>query len=62
MASKEQLEGVARVFDALAVSSIVAASVGATGHGVMTSVEIISLVVLSPILMVTAWILRRPKK
>jgi len=38
-ASKEQKEGVARVFDTLAASSIIAAVVGFTGHGVMTALE-----------------------
>jgi len=62
MASKEQLEGVARVFDTLAASSIIAAVVGFTGHGLMTSLEMIGLVVLAPLLLAFAWTLRGTKK
>jgi len=57
-ASKEQKEGVARVFDMLAASSIIGAVAGITGHGVITSLEISCLIVLAPILLAFAWVVR----
>jgi len=57
-ASKEQREGVARVFDTLAASSVIGAALGITGHGVMTVLEIGCLLVLTPILLASGWFLR----
>jgi len=57
-ASKEQKEGVARVFDMLGASSIIGAVAGVTGHGVMTSLEMACLIVLAPILLAFAWVVR----
>jgi len=61
-ASKEQKEGVARVFDTLAASSVIGAVLGITGHGVMSLLEIGCLLMLTPILLTSGWFLRGSKK
>jgi len=48
MASKEQKEGIARVFDTLAASRIIAAVVGFSGHSIITVAQIVALCVLAP--------------
>lgn len=58
--SKEQKEGLARFVDTLAVSAIIGAVVGATGHSPLTAIEVIGLVVASPILLGFGFLLRRP--
>jgi len=57
-ATKEQREGVARVFDTLAASSVIGVALGITGHGVMSAIEMGCLFVLTPILLASGWVLR----
>ena len=58
--SKEQKEGLARFFDAIAAASFIGAVVGATGHSPMSAWEIVALFFTCPILLFTSWPLRRP--
>jgi len=60
MASKEQKEGVARVLDTLAASSIIALAVSMTGYAVMTRTHEIMLSFLAGWLLAFSWRLRRP--
>jgi len=62
MASKEQKEGVARVFDTITASAIIGMAIGLSGHSDMTIREILSLAGLCPILFTSSWILRSPSK
>jgi len=62
MASKEQKEGVARIFDTLAASTIIGAIVGLSGHSVMSLLEVSLLCALCPALVSCGWLLRRPPK
>jgi len=59
MASKEQTEGLARVFDTLAASMIIAVAVGLAGYGDISGRDIVVLCVLCPIMLSSAWRLRR---
>jgi len=61
MASKEQKEGIARVFDTITASSIIAAVVGMAGYGAIKERDIVLLCVLVPALFVCSWFLRSPK-
>lgn len=58
--SKEQKEGVARFFDAIAAASLIGAIVGATGHSLIRTWEIIALLIICPIPLRLSWELRRP--
>jgi len=60
MVSKEQKEGLARVFDTLAASTIIAIVVGLAGYGAMDGRDIVLLCALCPIILASAWRLRRP--
>lgn len=51
--NKEQKEGIARSFDALAVSSVIAVVLGVTGHSVLSGIELILLT--SAALVLPAW-------
>jgi uncharacterized membrane protein YoaK (UPF0700 family) len=57
--NEKQLEGLARLMDTLATTSVVGAVVGATGHSMLTMVEICALLLLAFILYLTAFYLRR---
>jgi len=60
MASKEQKEGIARVLDTLAASSIIGLGVSVSGHTVLRMDDIIVLCFLSAGLPAISWILRSP--
>jgi len=62
MASKEQKEGLARVFDTLSASSIIAIVVGLAGYGAIRVRDVALLCLLSPVLLGLAWLLRRPPR
>jgi len=57
VASKEQKEGIARVLDTLAASSIIGLGVNVSGHTVLNVNDIIVLCFLSAGLPAIAWIL-----
>jgi hypothetical protein len=59
--NKEQREGFARVCDTLAITSIIGAVVGATGHSPLQSIEIGVLIVISPALLFIGYLFRRQK-
>lgn len=59
--NKEQREGLARICDTLAVTAIVGAIVGATGHSPLQALEIGVLIVISPVLIVVGYLFRRQK-
>ena len=58
--AKEQKEGIARVLDTLAVSALIGAVVGSTGHSPLSTLEIGVLFAMCPILLVFAFFLRSP--
>jgi len=60
MASKEQKEGIARVFDTLAVSAIIGVTVGITGYSLISARDIIFLLSAIPALLILSWITRSP--
>jgi len=60
MASKEQKEGVARVLDTLAASSIIGFTVSTSGYTVLTRAHEITLCILAVAFLAFSWILRRP--
>jgi len=62
MASKEQKEGIARVFDTITASAMIGMVIGLSGHSDMTIREILSLAGLCPVLLISSWILRSPSK
>jgi len=62
MASKEQKEGVARVFDTLAVSGAISLAVAGSGRAVMDRWEVIVLCMICTSFFACAWLLRREKK
>jgi len=62
VASKEQKEGLARVFDTLAASALIASVVGLAGYGAISGRDIALLCALCPIILASAWRLRRPSK
>lgn len=57
--SKEQKEGFARVLDTLAVSALIGAVVGSTGHSPLSTTEIIVLFAMCPILLGMSFLLRK---
>lgn len=57
--SKEQKEGFARVLDTLAVSALIGAVVGSTGHSPLSTVEIVVLFAMCPILLGMSFFLRK---
>jgi len=59
MAGKEQKEGVARVFDTLAASAIIGVAVGASGHSIVSLLEIGLMCTVCPVLLGCSWLLRR---
>jgi ABC-type uncharacterized transport system ATPase subunit len=59
--NKEQREGLARICDTLAVTAIVGAVVGATGHSPLQTIEIGVLIVISPVLIIVGYLFRRQK-
>jgi len=59
MASKEQKEGVARVLDTLAASSIIGFTVSMAGYTVLTWTHEIILCLLTAVFLVFSWNLRR---
>lgn len=59
--NKEQREGLARVCDTLAVTSIVGAVVGATGHSPLLTMEVVVLIAISPVLLVIGYLFRNQK-
>jgi len=60
MASKEQKEGLARVFDTLAASSMIGVVVGVSGYGAINPWDIGLLGVAFLALLMFSWRLRRP--
>jgi len=60
MASKEQKEGIARVFDTLAVSAIIGFTVGITGYSLVSIRDMILLFSIIPTLLIFSWITRSP--
>jgi len=58
VASKEQKEGVARVFDTVAASSIIGAVVGMAGYGAIKPMDVALLLAAIPALLVFSWFLR----
>lgn len=59
--NKEQREGLARICDTLAVTAIVGAIVGATGHSPLQSIEIGVLIAISPVLIFVGYLFRKQK-
>jgi hypothetical protein len=57
--NKEQREGFARACDTLAVTAIVGAVVGATGHSPLQVLEIWGLIIVSPLLFAVGYVFRR---
>jgi hypothetical protein len=57
--NKEQREGFARACDTLAVTAIVGAVVGATGHSPLQTLEIWGLIIVSPLLFAVGYAFRR---
>jgi len=62
MASKEQEEGVARVFGTLAASAIISIAIGLSEHNVISARDVVLLWTAFPVLLVFSWILRSPPK
>jgi len=60
MAGKEQKEGLARVFDTLAATTIMAIVAGLAGYGAIAGRDVGLLCALCPVILVSAWRLRRP--
>jgi len=61
MLNKEQREGVARLFDTLTASALIALVVGLSGHTDLTVLETIALCAIFPLLIGLSLILRRQK-
>jgi len=59
MASKEQKEGLARVFDTVAASMIIAIAAGLAGYGEISGRDIAWLCVFCPLILSSTWRLRR---
>lgn len=57
--NKEQREGFARACDTLAVTAVVGAIVGATGHSPLQTIEILGLIVASLLLFLIGFFFRR---
>jgi len=62
MASKEQKEGVARVFDTLTASAVIGVVVGLAGYGAIIHRDIVLLAVATPVMLAFSWSLRRVSK
>jgi|GEM_PF-1095186 len=62
VASKEQKEGVARVFDTITASSIIGAVVGIAGYGSVGVRDIVLLLAATPALLMFSWVLREAEK
>jgi len=60
MASKEQKEGVARVLDTLAATSIIGAIASIAGYGNISGRDVLLLCLAIPCLFAFSWRLRRP--
>jgi len=58
MAIKEQKEGVARVFDTLSATAIIAASASMAGYGSIAAKDVALLCFIIPFLLVLSWFLR----
>jgi len=59
MATKEQKEGVARVFDTIAATAIIAASASIAGYASIDTKDVILLCLIAPFLLSLSWRLRR---
>lgn len=57
--SKEQKEGLARFLDTVAASAFIGAVVGSTGHSPLSTIEIIVLFAMCPILLGMSFFLRK---
>ena len=57
--SKEQKEGLARFLDTIAASAVIGAVVGSTGHSPLSTVEIVVLFSVCPILLGMSFFLRK---
>lgn len=57
--NKEQREGFARACDTLAVTSIVGAVVGITGHSPLQTVEVWGLIAVAPALFAIGFFFRK---
>jgi len=60
MASKEQKEGVARVFDTITATSIIAVTASIAGYGNIAKEDVILIIITIPFLFTLSWLLRRP--
>jgi len=60
MAAKEQKEGVARVFDTITATSIIAVTASFAGYGNIQTKDIILISLTIPLLFILSWLLRRP--
>jgi len=59
MASKEQKEGIARVFDTICATSIIAAAASIAGYGSINTRDVVLLCLIFPFLIALSWRLRR---
>jgi len=59
MAVKEQKEGIARVFDTLSATSIIAAVASLAGYGSIIARDVVLLCLAIPCLVTLSWHLRR---
>jgi len=59
MAIKEQKEGIARVFDTISATSIIAASASIAGYGSIVPKDVVLLCLAAPCLLALSWLLRR---
>jgi len=60
MASKEQKEGVARVFDTLTASAVIGVAVSLAGYGAINLRDTLLLVAAVPAMLSFSWFLRMP--
>jgi hypothetical protein len=60
--SKEQKEGLARILDTLAISSLIGAIVGTAGYSQIAVRDIVLMFLICPILITFALLLRSPQK
>jgi len=60
MASKEQREGIARVFDTISATAIIAASASIAGYGSIVAKDVVLLCLIAPFLLALSWRIRRP--
>jgi len=59
MAIKEQKEGIARVFDTISATSIIAAAASIAGYGSIIARDVVLLCLITPFLIGLSWQLRR---